>query len=50
MQEKKVFHLNGYLGLVLVLILLGIGGELVVNVNRPLGGLVIVVALIAASS
>ncbi|MFC6274832.1 SPFH domain-containing protein [Levilactobacillus tangyuanensis] len=50
MQEKKVFHLNGYLGLVLVLILLGIGGGLVVQVSRPLGALLIIVALIAASS
>lgn len=54
MQEKKVFHLNGYLGLGLVLILLGIGGGLVgglvVQVSRPLGALLIIVALIAASS
>jgi len=50
MQEKKVFHLNGYLGLVLVLILLGAGGGLVVQVSRPLGALLIIVALIAASS
>lgn len=51
MQEKNVFHINGYLGLVIVLALIIGGGFLLATGTMiVLGGLVIVVAVLAASS
>jgi len=51
MQEKNVFHINGYLGLVIVLALIIGGGFLLATGTMiVLGGLVIVVAVLVASS
>ncbi|WP_203641789.1 SPFH domain-containing protein [Levilactobacillus andaensis] len=51
MEEKNVFHINGYLGLVIVLALIIGGGFLLATGTMiVLGGLIIVVAVLAASS
>jgi len=51
MEEKNVFHINGYLGLVIVLALIIGGGFLLATGTMiVLGGLVIVLAVLAASS
>ncbi|KID44554.1 SPFH domain-containing protein [Levilactobacillus brevis] len=50
MTEKPVFHINGYLGLILVLVILGLGAYLSVVGWGVLGAILVVLAVLAASS
>lgn len=50
MEEKRVFHVNGYLGLLVVLLLLVGGGWGIYQGHYFLGALVILIALLAGSS
>lgn len=50
MTEKPVFHINGYLGLILVLVILGLGAYLSVMGWGVLGAILVVLAVLAASS
>lgn len=50
MTEKPVFHINGYLGLILVLVILGLGVYLSVVGWGVLGVILVVLAVLAASS
>lgn len=50
MTEKPVFHINGYLGLILVLVILGLGAYLSVVGWGILGAILVVLAVLAASS
>ncbi len=50
MKEKTVFHVNGYLGLMLALVLLGIGGWFVYLQRMVLGILLILLGLLTGSS
>ena len=57
MKEKNVFHVNGYLGLIAVIILLGIGGYLLWSGSQSgammsiiLGTVIIILDLLFASS
>lgn len=50
MKEKRVFHVNGYLGLLVVLLLLVGGGWGIYQGHYFLGALVILIALLAGSS
>ncbi|MBS1005665.1 SPFH domain-containing protein [Levilactobacillus brevis] len=50
MTEKAVFHINGYLGLILVLVILGMGAYLSVVGWGVLGAILVVLAVLAASS
>lgn len=50
MTEKPVFHINGYLGLILVLVILGLGAYLSVVGWGGLGAILVVLAVLAASS
>jgi len=50
MEEKNVFHINGYLGLILVLIVLAGGVYLSVAGVPVLGGLLVIIAVLGASS
>lgn len=50
MTEKSVFHINGYLGLILVLVILGLGAYLSVVGWGVLGAILVVLAVLAASS
>lgn len=50
MTEKTVFHINGYLGLILVLVILGLGAYLSVVGWGVLGVILVVLAVLAASS
>jgi len=50
MTEKPVFHINGYLGLILVLVILGLGVYLSVVGWGVLGAILVVLAVLAASS
>ncbi|MCT3583878.1 SPFH domain-containing protein [Levilactobacillus brevis] len=50
MTEKPVFHINGYLGLILVLVILGFGAYLSVVGWGVLGAILVVLAVLAASS
>lgn len=50
MKEKRVFHVNGYLGLLVVLLLLVGGGWGIYQGHHFLGALVILIALLAGSS
>lgn len=50
MTEKPVFHINGYLGLILVLVILGLGAYLSVVGRGVLGAILVVLAVLAASS
>ncbi|MBS1013011.1 SPFH domain-containing protein [Levilactobacillus brevis] len=50
MTEKAVFHINGYLGLILVLVILGLGAYLSVVGWGVLGAILVVLAVLAASS
>ncbi|GEA97792.1 SPFH domain-containing protein [Levilactobacillus brevis] len=50
MTEKPVFHINGYLGLILVLVILGFGAYLSVVGWGILGAILVVLAVLAASS
>jgi len=50
MTEKPVFHINGYLGLILVLVILGLGAYLSVVGLGVLGAILVVLAVLAASS
>jgi len=50
MTEKPVFHINGYLGLILVLVILGLGAYLSVVGWGVLGVILVVLAVLAASS
>ena len=50
MEEKRVFHVNGYLGLLVVLLLLVGGGWGIYQGRYFLGALVILIALLAGSS
>lgn len=50
MTEKPIFHINGYLGLILVLVILGLGAYLSVVGWGVLGAILVVLAVLAASS
>ena len=50
MKEKRVFHVNGYLGLLVVVLLLVGGGWGIYQGHYFLGALVILIALLAGSS
>jgi len=50
MEEKNVFHINGYLGLILVLVVLAGGVYLSVAGVPILGGLLVIIAVLGASS
>lgn len=50
MKEKTVFHVNGYLGLMLALVLLGIGGWFIYLQRMVLGILLILLGLLTGSS
>jgi len=50
MEEKNVFHINGYLGLILVLVVLAGGVYLSVAGVPVLGGLLVIIAVLGASS
>ena len=50
MTEKPVFHINGYLGLILVLVILGLCAYLSVVGWGVLGAILVVLAVLAASS
>ena len=50
MEEKRVFHVNGYLGLLVALLLLVGGGWGIYQGHYFLGALVILIALLAGSS
>ncbi|MEO3409923.1 SPFH domain-containing protein [Levilactobacillus brevis] len=50
MTEKPVFYINGYLGLILVLVILGLGVYLSVVGWGVLGVILVVLAVLAASS
>lgn len=50
MTEKPVFHINGYLGLILVLVILGLGAYLSVVGWGVLGAILVVLAVLAAGS
>ena len=50
MKEKRVFHVNGYLGLLVVLLLLVGGGWGIYQGHYFLGALLILIALLAGSS
>lgn len=50
MTGKPVFHINGYLGLILVLVILGLGAYLSVVGWGVLGAILVVLAVLAASS
>ena len=50
MEEKRVFHVNGYLGLLVVVLLLVGGGWGIYQGHYFLGALLILIALLAGSS
>ena len=50
MEEKRVFHVNGYLGLLVALLLLVGGGWGIYQGHNFLGALLILIALLAGSS
>lgn len=50
MEEKRVFHVNGYLGLLVALLLLVRGGWGIYQGHYFLGALLILIALLAGSS
>ena len=50
MEEKRVFHVNGYLGLLVALLLLVGGGWGIYQGHYFLGALLILIALLAGSS
>jgi len=50
MEEKNVFHINGYLGLILVLLVLAAGVYLSIAGMAVLGGLLVIIAVLGASS
>lgn len=50
MKEKTVFHVNGYLGLMLALVLLGIGGWFIYLQRMVLGIILILLGLLTGSS
>jgi len=50
MEEKNVFHINGYLGLILVLLVMAAGVYLSIAGMAVLGGLLVIIAVLGASS